>query len=244
MLLSAEDARVLGVLIEKQLTTPQQYPLTLAALVTGCNQSTNRDPVVAYDEAVVNAAIHELKQLRLARSVLPSHGRSVTRYRHVVDETLALDERQCSLFAVLLLRGPQTLGELRARTERMADFSGLDDVDEELHFLAGRQEALAVNVGRQPGQKEERWACPLFDADTVRAVPTPTQEDTAPEATPVDQAAPEPGPAPEPSPAHEDVPHGATTDTLDDIRATLASLRNEVSDLSLDLRTLRERLGD
>src|SRR5665213_4401191 len=123
--LPADEVRVLGSLIEKRLTTPQQYPLTLNALVLACNQTSNRDPVVHYDESVVESALSQLKDQRLVRFVLPSHGRSVVRYRHVLDEVLGVDDRQLALLAVLLLRGPQTVGELRTRTERMVDFEDL-----------------------------------------------------------------------------------------------------------------------
>src|ERR1700722_5530568 len=122
MKLSAQEARVLGSLVEKELTTPQQYPLTLKSLVGACNQATNRDPVVDYGEGTVMSVLNALKERRLVRFVLPSHGRTAVRYRHVLGEALALDQRQCALLAVLLLRGPQTIGELRSRTERMADF--------------------------------------------------------------------------------------------------------------------------
>ena len=105
-------------------------------------------------------ALDELKDQRLVRFVLPSHGRSVVRYRQVLEETLGLDARQCAILAVLLLRGPQTVGELRIRTERMARFDGLDEIEHELDLLASRDEPLAANVGRRPGQKEERWASP------------------------------------------------------------------------------------
>src|ERR1700733_4439666 len=101
MELSAEAGRVVGSLIEKQLTTPDQYPLTLKALVAACNQASNRDPVVAYDEHTVMTTLDELKPRRLIRFVLPSHGRTAVRYRHILDETLALDQRQCALLAVL-----------------------------------------------------------------------------------------------------------------------------------------------
>ena len=106
MLLSPECARVLGALIEKGLATPQQYPLTINALQAACNQTSNREPVVAYDETVVLAALDELKDRKLVRFVLPSHGRSVVRYRQVLDETLALDARQCAVLAVLLSADP------------------------------------------------------------------------------------------------------------------------------------------
>src|SRR3984957_4709450 len=117
MLLTAEEARVLGSLVEKELTTPDQYPLTINSLVAACNQASNRDPVVDYDEVTVRSALDDLKAQRFVRFVLPSPGRTAVRYRHILDETLALDVRQRALVAVLLLRGPQTVGELRIRTD-------------------------------------------------------------------------------------------------------------------------------
>ena len=253
MRLGAKEARVLGVLLEKQLSTPQWYPLTLAALVTGCNQSTNRDPVVAYDDGIVNAAIHDLKQQRLARSILPSHGRGVVRFRHVADETLGLDARQCALLAVLLLRGPQTPGELRTRTDRMVQFDGLEDIEGELRFLATREEALALALSRQPGQKEERWVCPLVEGSGSRAHDGPAAHDSdAPEPEYESEAAFgsesefDSDTAPE-RPSRPVVEDGSPQDalqSLDDIRAALAQLQAEVSDLSRDLYDLRDRLGD
>jgi len=157
MELDAVEARVIGSLAEKQLTTPQQYPLTLNALVLACNQSSNREPVVAYDEGLVETALSSLKDAGLLRFVHPSHGRSVTRYRQVIDERLGLGSSALALLAVLLLRGPQTVGELRARTERMADFGSLDDVGAELERLAGGPDPLVSRMPRRPGQKEERW---------------------------------------------------------------------------------------
>ncbi len=167
MQLSAQCARVLGSLVEKGLATPQQYPLTINALVAACNQTSNREPVVSYDEATVQSALDDLKDLRLVRFVLPSHGRSVVRYRQVLDEALALDDRQCAVLAVLMLRGAQTVGELRTRTERMARFEGLVEVEHELELLGSRDEPLVTNVGRRPGQKEERWASPLVGTEDV-----------------------------------------------------------------------------
>ena len=111
-MLSAEGARVLGSLVEKELTTPQQYPLTITSLVAACNQASNRDPVVDYGEGTVMSALDELKAQRLVRFVLPSHGRTAVRYRQVLDEKLGLDERQLALVAVLLLRGSQPAGFL------------------------------------------------------------------------------------------------------------------------------------
>jgi uncharacterized protein len=218
MQLSPECARVLGALVEKGLATPQQYPLTINALQSACNQTSNREPVVSYEETTVLAALDELKDQKLVRFVLPSHGRSVVRYRQVLDETLGLDAQQCAILAVLLLRGPQTVGELRIRTERMATFDGLDEIEHQLEFLGSRDEPLAHNVGRRPGQKEERWATPLVAA--------PDREDA-----PAHAAAGTPMPTPAP------------TDIADDLRSELAELRAEVADLRHELDELRSSLG-
>jgi uncharacterized protein YceH (UPF0502 family) len=158
MELDPVEARVIGSLAEKQLTTPQQYPLTLNALVLACNQTSNRDPVVAYDEATVELALSSLKDAGLLRFVHPGHGRSATRYRQVLDERFALDSRGLSVLAVLMLRGPQTVGELRARTERMAEFGDLGHLETELERLGGDPDPLVRRLPRRPGQKEERWA--------------------------------------------------------------------------------------
>jgi uncharacterized protein YceH (UPF0502 family) len=155
--LSPVEARVIGSLAEKQLTTPQQYPLTLNALVIACNQTSNRDPIVLYDDAIVQEALSTLKEAGLLRFVHPGHGRSATRYRQVLDERFGLEARGLSVLAVLLLRGPATVGELRARTERMADFGSLEDVGTELERLAGGPDPLVRRLPRRPGQKEERW---------------------------------------------------------------------------------------
>jgi uncharacterized protein YceH (UPF0502 family) len=214
MLLRPECARVLGALMEKGLATPQQYPLTVNALQSACNQTSNREPVVGYDETTVLAALDELKDQKLVRFVLPSHGRSVVRYRQVLDETLALDARQCAVLAVLLLRGPQTIGELRIRTERMATFDSLDEIQHELELLHTREEPLAHNVGRRPGQKEERWAT------TLVAAPDPDGPRQQSPATTIAAA------------AHDD-----------ELRAELEELRAEVADLHQEVRELRESLG-
>jgi uncharacterized protein len=165
------QGRVLGSLIEKQLSTPNQYPLTLNALVLACNQSSNRTPVVELTEPEVAEGAADLKAARLARAVLPSHGRTVVRHRHVLDEEWGLDPRQLALLATLLLRGPQTAAELRTRTERLAEFDGLGDVEHTLGLMAERTDPLVVRLGRRPGQKEERWA-QLVAADGDVSAPT------------------------------------------------------------------------
>jgi uncharacterized protein YceH (UPF0502 family) len=171
MQLDPVAGRVLGSLIEKHLTTPTQYPLSLNALTLACNQTSSRDPITHYDEGTVRQALDRLKADGLARFVLPSHGRSVVRYRHALEETLALDARQLALLAVLLLRGPQTVGELRTRTERMATFDGTDQVEADLVGLSRWGDPLVTRLERQPGQKEERWAHLLFDHDQPAARP-------------------------------------------------------------------------
>ena len=157
MRLDLEQARLIGSLVEKQLTTPQQYPLSLNALVTACNQTSNRDPVVRYDPGTVQRALASLKEAGLVRFVYPSHGGSATRYRQVLDEQLGLDKSALALIAVLLLRGPQTAGELRTRTERMTSFDGVTAVNAELERLGSLPEPLVLQLPRRPGQKEERW---------------------------------------------------------------------------------------
>jgi uncharacterized protein YceH (UPF0502 family) len=231
MKLSVEGARVLGSIVEKALTTPQQYPLTITALVAACNQSSNRDPVVDYDERTAMLAIGELKELRLVRSVLPSHGRTAVRYRHVLDETLALDQRQCALLAVLLLRGPQTVGELRIRTERMTEFGGLAEVEHELSYMASLTEPLTVSSGRRPGQKEERWTTPLM-APAPTAASAPEPRDPMPGGPAGYEGA---GRAPADPPAEED--------GLSALRSEVAELRSEVGDLRRQVDELRSSLG-
>jgi uncharacterized protein len=162
--LSPEQARIIGSLIEKQLTTPQQYPLTLNALLLACNQSSNRDPVVEFDELTIDNALVSLKAAGLVSFVYPSHGRSVTRYQQLFGEQLAVTEKQLALVGVLLLRGPQTAGELRSRTERMCDFDSIAEVDAELERLSGLPEPMVMRLPRRPGQKEERWVQLLTDA--------------------------------------------------------------------------------
>jgi uncharacterized protein YceH (UPF0502 family) len=156
--LSAPELRVLGCLIEKEATTPDQYPLTLNSLTMACNQATNRDPVVAYDQDTVTEALTGLREKHLARLLYPAHGR-VTKYRHVMGETLALTGEELAVLAVLMLRGPQTVNEMRTRTERYsASFSDLGGVEGVLDRLAARPEPMVVRIERQPGQREERYA--------------------------------------------------------------------------------------
>lgn len=213
---------MVGSLIEKQLTTPQQYPLSLNALTLACNQTSNRDPVVAYSETEVQAALDSLKAKGLARFVLPSHGRSVVRYRHVLDEKLALDARQMSLVAVMLLRGPQTVGELRTRCERMARFDDLTEVESDLEGLTRGEEPLVAKLPRRPGQKEERWAQLLSEE---------------PEGMAVEGAGVS-------TPAVGDRPARPSEEGLAQLRSEVAELRDEVQSLREELTELRRQLGE
>lgn len=158
--LTAEEARIVGSLVEKQLTTPEYYPLTLNALMNACNQISNRDPVVSYDEPVMTAAIDSLRMKNLVREVRTADGR-VPKYRHVLDEALALNKAETAVVCVLLLRGAQTVGELRGRTERLYSFSGLQFVEATLEGLMAREGGhtpLVVKLPRQAGRKESRYA--------------------------------------------------------------------------------------
>jgi uncharacterized protein YceH (UPF0502 family) len=150
----AVEIRVLGCLIEKQRTTPDVYPLSVNALRLACNQSTNRDPVVDYDEATIRAALDRLAGRRWTR-LTSGAGSRAAKYRHLLDEALKLSPAELSLLAVLMLRGPQTPGELKARSERLHPFASLEEVEAALAALAER--GLAERLSRRPGQKEDRY---------------------------------------------------------------------------------------
>ncbi len=151
------EARVVGALVEKQLTTPEYYPLTLNALVSACNQKNNREPVMTLDADAVSAAIENLRDRNLVYVFYGSTSR-VPKYKHMLPSYYTLEPDETALLAVLLLRGPQTLGELRERTGRMHTFNGLGEVQEALDRLARRDEPLVVKLDRQPGRKEARFA--------------------------------------------------------------------------------------
>jgi uncharacterized protein YceH (UPF0502 family) len=158
--LNPESARVLGCLIEKEITTPEYYPLSLNALINACNQKSNRDPVMTLDEDAVRLALRNLTDKGLARHAT-SEGR-VPKYEHDVNNALQLSRREVAILCELLVRGPQTPGELRSRAERMYKFESLDDVNASLQRLIERDPALAVILPRQPGTKEARYAHTLL----------------------------------------------------------------------------------
>lgn len=156
-ILNAAEARVLGSLIEKDITTPDYYPLSLNALINACNQKNNREPVTNFDEETVRLALRNLSDKRLAGPAGGADSR-VTKYEHRMQEVLNLTRPETAILCVLLLRGPQTPGELRGRTERMFRFEHLDDVTSALQQLMRREPPLAKALGRRPGTKEIRYA--------------------------------------------------------------------------------------
>jgi uncharacterized protein len=212
------ELRVLGCLIEKQRTTPDQYPLSLNALRLACNQTTNRDPVVHYDETTIREALHRLSQRRFTR-LASGHSSRAHKFRHLLDEALALDPGQLAVLAVLMLRGAQTPGELKQRTDRMQGFAGLDEVHAVLDELIERE--YAARIERRPGQKEERYRHRLSDE--------------AADAPPLEPMATTAAVAPPPAPAA--APDGAGADRLDRLEAEVAELREEIA-------RLREALGE
>ena len=225
--LTEPQQRVLGCLIEKRWTTPDQYPLSLNALRLACNQSTNRDPVTDYDDAVVSEAAQRLARYGLAR-LASYHNSRATKYRHLAEEALGLGREQLAVLAVLLLRGPQTPGELKGRSERMAPISSLEEVDRILASLAER--GFVRRIDRRPGQKEDRFVQQLGgrgdEGDPgLPAAPAP------------DVAAPSPAPA-----AYAAAARAA--DGAPDLTGRVDALETEVASLRSELAALRDELGD
>jgi len=179
--LDAEEQRVLGVLLEKQVTVPASYPMTLAAVRTGCNQTSSRDPIVEYDEAKVEEVLRGLKDRQLARIVWADRGRRTLKYHQLLTEVLELDDAERALVTVLLLRGAQAPGELRTRTDRLHGFADRSDVEVVLADLAARPEPLVRELPRQRGHHDARWVHLLG--------PVPIDDVTAPVAPAVDRDA-------------------------------------------------------
>ena len=266
MQITPAGGRVLGCLVEKQLTTPQQYPLTRNALSLACSQSTNRDPVVPMDERAVDVALESLRGHRLVRFVQPSSGRVVERCRHVLDEVYDLDVPSVALLAVLLLRGHQTAGEVRGRAARMVELADVAAAHTLLEGLAARDEPLVELLPRRPGQKEDRWRQLLAkEWDGGSSQPAMAGSDELPTdtgntafvtgVTGVVEAgeAGEAGGAPTvdglsgdgPS---DDLPTGAApvvppSDTPSDLQAQVTGLQVTVDRLELELAALRDSLG-
>jgi uncharacterized protein len=212
------EVRILGCLIEKQRTTPDQYPLSLNALRLACNQTTNRDPVVRYDEPTIREALHRLSQRRYTR-LASGHTSRAYKFRHLLDEALDLDGEELALLAVLLLRGAQTPGELKQRTERMQGFADLAALQGALDRLIGKE--LVLRLARRPGQKEERYLHRLSE----EAEGAPAVEEAP---APVVAAAPRPP---------------AVDGRVDALESAVGELRAEVASLRSELRALRDELG-
>jgi uncharacterized protein YceH (UPF0502 family) len=208
------ETRVLGALIEKDITTPDYYPLSLNALVNACNQKNNRDPVMDLDEGAVRDALNGLQDRGFAGPARGADGR-VTKFEHRLQEVFNFDRREIAVLCVLLLRGPQTPGELRGRTERMYRFVELDDVLSTLQRLSKREPPLVAVLPRQPGTKEVRYA-QLFSP--------------APESLP---GAPQHSVSENPSP-----------DRFIQLQEEVAELRRAVQELSDQVADLRHRLGE
>jgi uncharacterized protein YceH (UPF0502 family) len=217
----AAEVRVVGCLIEKQRTTPDAYPLSLNGLRLACNQSTNRDPVVDYDEATVSEALRRLA-LRGWTRLTSGAGSRARKYRHLLPEALGVDEADLALLAVLMLRGPQTPGELKQRSERLHGFADLAAVETALDGLVGH--GYVARHERRPGQKEERYQ------QLLGGLGEEAGEAVAGDAGEVEQAEEAGGTAgrPELAPAED----------------RLARLEREVAELRSDLASLREALGE
>lgn len=209
------EARVIGSLVEKALTTPDQYPLSTNGLVGACNQKTSRDPVMALSATDVDAAMLSLRERGMARSLRPTGSRA-WKHRHVLDEALDLGDSQTPVIAVLLLRGPQTPGELRTRTDRMHPFDDVDAVERVLVGLAERAVPLVRNLGRGPGQSQDRWVQLLTEV--------------------VPEAGPE-------TPRHVEFAHESSAVSAPRQVDEVAELRSEVAELRERFGRLVEELG-
>jgi uncharacterized protein YceH (UPF0502 family) len=216
VILSEIETRVLGSLIEKDITTPDYYPLSLNALVNACNQKNNRDPVMTLEEETVRHALNTLQEKRLAGPASGADSR-VTKFEHRLQEVFNFDRREIAVVCVLLLRGPQTPGELRSRTERMYHFEALDDIISTLDRLAQREPSLARVLPRQPGMKESRYTH-LFSGE-------PTVSDVTGTESVASRAS---------SPAN-----AGTTSVID----RLASLEEEVAHLRQQLAEVQQQLA-
>ena len=216
MILTAIETRVLGALIEKDITTPDYYPLSLNALVNACNQKNNRDPVMTLDESSVRDALASLQEKRMAGPASGADSR-VTKFEHRLQEVFNFDRRETAIVCVLLLRGPQTPGELRSRTDRMYHFEALEDVVSTLDRLAQREPPLARILPRQPGTKESRYMHlfsgePAIDAGSIDVARAPASAGT-----------------------------NSAADRLAALEAEVSTLRSELSEVQQQLAAFRKQ---
>ena len=179
VLLTDNEARVLGCLVEKEITTPDYYPLSLNALINACNQKSNRDPVMSLNEEGVRQAVHSLNEKGLAGTASTAGDSRVAKYEHRMQEGFNFTRRETAIMCVLMLRGPQTPGELRGRSERMHRFEDLTDVQSTLQKLMTREEPLVKVLPRQPGTKEARYAHLLCGQKAEWDAPPPPAETRA-----------------------------------------------------------------
>ena len=228
--LTLPEQRVIGCLIEKRWTTPDQYPLSLNALRLACNQLTNRDPVTDYDEKTVREAAERLSRYGLAR-LASGHGSRAVKYRHLAEEALSLGREELAVLAVMLLRGPQTPGELKARTERMANLESLADVERVLDTLIDR--GYARRNGRRPGQKEDRFEQLLGGESDEEAQPLEPGVVSGPGREPAVASSPAVSPL-----------DTADRPTVQELVTRLDALETEVSALREEISVLREGRTD
>jgi uncharacterized protein len=221
VVLSAEEGRVVGCLVEKQATVPDTYPMTLNGLRGACNQSSNRDPVVSYDDGLVLRALDSLKGKGMVRFVHAAHGARTTKYRQVLDEALGLDAAALAVLSVLLLRGPQTAAEVRARAERQHAFGSVDEVEAQLSELARRERPLVRLLAREPGRREARWVQLLTGEPDLAAHRAAT-----------------------PGPSHPPAAAPPEQQAADGDAAELAALRDELAELRRRFDLLLDRLGE
>jgi len=217
--LTPVQSRIVGCLIEKEMATPDNYPLTMNALLSACNQTSNRNPVTHLEEPTVSNALENLRALNVVRIVYSRSNRA-DKFRHALGEMLALEPEDLALLSVLMLRGPQTAGELRSRTERLHAFATQEEVDDVLRRLAGRNEPLAARLERRPGQKESRWAH-LMGGDLAEALAGDDDD--------------EPSDGPRPAPR---------TDRLAALEDAVADLRTDFERLRESHRGLVAKLGE
>ncbi len=234
-LLDPVEQRVLGVLLEKEQTTPDQYPLTINATITACNQKTNRDPVMSLNETEV---VEALDRLRLDVLAWRSEGARVERWQHSVERRWHLSGARKAVLTVLLLRGPQTPGELKTRTERMHPFSSTDEVERALEELAEGAEGLVEKLSRRPGQREIRWDHLLYAEKPEREpeISRPSSISPRPPAT----SEPQP-PTSAPTPASDS--SSQESELVQELREEVDDLRSQLNELKSVVDDLRHQLG-
>ena len=213
-ILNETEARIVGALVEKQLTTPEYYPLTLNALVNACNQKNNREPVVSYNDGLVTNALEILRDRNIVYVFYGSTSR-VPKYKHMLPSIYDLEPPEVAVICVMLLRGPQTLGELRTRTERLYQFQGLGEIQETLDGLARREDPLVVKLPVQPGQKEARFGHLISGEIDMEAL-------AAAQATPTRRG-------------------GVDAERIENLEEEIASLRSEVDTLKETFEEFRKQ---